>query len=307
MRRPERIPRGWSAALLGAVVAGACFDPPQIPEPRTFDDVAGSAGLPDTAGGAEGGAGSGEAGQAGPSPAGSGRGGKPASGGMPASAGTAAGRGGSAGAIGGGGGGSGGAAPRITWLTLEADRAPGAAGANASVDIDGRFYAYADACAELHWDASTRCVSGKLCEPGFSYENWGIAVGFDFRTSGPDAMPADAKLLWDPRQVAAKGIAWRFSGTAPGVQLWVLNMDPQFGDACDAMTCEIAGPPDGTRSATLSGELAFASMEKDDWGGQGERYTFDPARVHALQIKLPAVVVGAASFDFCIDALGVLR
>lgn len=304
MRLGRRLPRAAAAMLLGAALAGACFDPQQIPAPRTFDDTSGTAGMVAAPQSNEGGGGESDGGQGNDSPGDSGLGGS-RGGAAGAAAGTGGARGGSAGAL--GGGGSSGAAPRITWLTLEGDRAPAAAAANASVDVDGRFYAYRDGCAELSWDASTRCVHGKLCEPGFSYENWGIAVGFDFRTSGPNGVPPDAKLLWDPRAVAAKGLAWRFSGTAPGVQLWVLNMDQQFGDECGAMTCEVAGPPDGTRSASLSGELSFASMEKDDWGGQGERYTFDPARVHALQIKLPAVVVGAASFDFCVDALGVIR
>ncbi|HEY4160110.1 MAG TPA: hypothetical protein VGM29_18485 [Polyangiaceae bacterium] len=48
-------------------------------------------------------------------------------------------------------------------------------------------------------------------------------------------------------------------------------------------------------------------MQKDYWGGTGTAYTFDPAKVHALQFRLPAINVPRASFDFCIDALGVIR
>jgi hypothetical protein len=48
-------------------------------------------------------------------------------------------------------------------------------------------------------------------------------------------------------------------------------------------------------------------MVKDYWGGAGVNYRFDPAAVHALQFKLPAINVGGVSFSFCIDALGVVR
>jgi hypothetical protein len=146
-----------------------------------------------------------------------------------------------------------------------------------------------------------------LCDAGPSFENWGVAVGFDFNNTGPSGEPPDAKLLWDPRDVSAQGVAWSVSGDAPGLQVWVLNMDPMFGGQCTAETCEILGPPDGVAAAPKKGELLFASMQKDDWGGSGERYTYDPALVHALQLKIATIVTGPQPFSFCIDALGIIR
>ena len=104
-----------------------------------------------------------------------------------------------------------------------------------------------------------------------------------------------------------RGITWQVSGNAPGLQVWVLNMAPAFHGECGQQTCEIAGPPDGAAAASLQGSLLFEQMVKDNWGGRGLPYSFDPAAVYALQFKLPAVNVGSASFDFCIDALGVIR
>jgi hypothetical protein len=83
-------------------------------------------------------------------------------------------------------------------------------------------------------------------------------------------------------------------------------MDPSWEGQCSADSCEIAGPPDGVSSPALRGLLRFDQLQKDDWGGAGERYIFDRAAVHALQFKLPAIVAGAASFDFCIERLGIV-
>jgi hypothetical protein len=203
-----------------------------------------------------------------------------------------------------GGSAMGGDGPGVTWLALEGDRAPSSAKVNAGLGVDGRFHVYSDSCATLSWDPNTRCASGNLCDPGADYENWGITVGFDFRETADSPRAA---LVWDPREVSAVGFAWRISGSAPGLQAWVPNMDPRFNGRCTEMTCEISGPPDGVAAAPLSGELSFSNLQKDYWGGMGVRYVFDPALVYALQLKLPAVNVGAASFSFCIDSLGVVR
>ncbi|HYP88641.1 MAG TPA: hypothetical protein VEQ59_10815, partial [Polyangiaceae bacterium] len=111
----------------------------------------------------------------------------------------------------------------------------------------------------------------------------------------------------DPDDVGALGVSWQVTGSAPGLQLWVLNMDPSWHGQCDVMSCEIAGPPDGVEVARSNGELLFADMVKDYWGGAGEAYRYDPAAVHALQLKLPAIRVHAAEFAFCIEALGIVR
>lgn len=200
----------------------------------------------------------------------------------------------------------GGEPSRVSWLTLQGSEAPASEEPNGDLHIAGRFYAYADDCAELHWDDAARCATGQLCAP-LNGENWGIAVGFDFNNTGEEG--GNAKLTWDPREVGALGVAFKIGGEAqaPGLQLWVLNMDSVWDGECTAMTCEIAGPPDGRRLLPLEGELWFDSMHKDDWGGAGVDYKYDPAAGYALQLKLPAIEVGPASFSFCVDALGIIR
>jgi hypothetical protein len=277
-------------ASLPATQVGACFDTRLIPHEPTHAGGAFSAGAAgegfELAG--EGGASHAVAGAAGEAGA---AGGNLPVGGSP---------GGSAGAGGGG-------PVRVTWLTLEGSEAPGVAPTNAALGINGHFYAYADDCAELEWDETSRCASGKLCD-ALGGQNWGVAVGFDFNSTGADGDPPSTKLTWDPRESGTLGVAFEIGGgAAPGLQLWVLNMDPVWAGQCSAMTCEIAGPPDGRRLLPRVGELLFDSMQKDDWGGGGIPYEFDPAAVHALQFKLPAIEVGAATFDFCIETLGVIR
>lgn len=206
-----------------------------------------------------------------------------------------------------GAGAEGGGPARITWLELVESEAPASAAVNGELGISGAFYAYRDSCASLSWDPSTRCASGTLCDAGAQWENWGVAIGFDFRNTGSSGQPPDTKLSWDPRDVSAQGIAWRVSGSAPGLQVWVLNMEPSFGGVCTEDTCEIPGPPDGHPSPLLHDELLFTNMRKDYWGGPGIDYDFDPALVYALQFKLPAINVGVASFSFCVEALGIIR
>jgi hypothetical protein len=108
--------------------------------------------------------------------------------------------------------------------------------------------------------------------------------------------------------VGAQGLAWVVTGTAPGLQAWVTNMDPTWGGACSADDCGINGPPDGTNSVTIGYEnfLYFSSMVKDDWAGSGTAYAFDASNILSLQFKMAAVVSGAVSFNFCISQVGVL-
>jgi hypothetical protein len=196
--------------------------------------------------------------------------------------------------------------PGVTWLSLDGDLAPASLEPNGELAIDGRFYAYRDDCATLEWDPVTRCATGTLCPAGPNFQNWGIAVGFYFDATGPDGTPPDTKYTWDPTAVGAEGVAWRIRGNAPALALWVLNMDPAYGGECAEESCEIVGPPDGTSTPKLEGTLSFSSLHKDDWNS-GIDYEFDPAAVHALQFKLPAIVAGAADFSFCIDELGIVR
>lgn len=277
-------------SLLTCALAGACFDTKLIPE-----EASGDGGALPTAGKAFT-----DAGEA-PNPAGAENGGSSRGGaaGAPTAGSPSA---GSAGNSAGGGG------SRVTWLELQGSEAPNSLPPNGDLHIAGQFYAYADSCAELHWDAASRCATGQLCESRGG-ENWGIAVGFDFNNTGEQGEPPNTKLTWDPREVGALGVAYEIGGQerAPGLQLWVLNMDRLWDGECSAMTCEIAGPPDGRRLVPLKGELLFSNMDKDNWGGSGVPYDFDPAAVHALQFKLPAIEVGATSFSFCVDALGIIR
>lgn len=230
-----------------------------------------------------------------------GTGGASTTGGVAASGGAAT---GGAGTASGGSGGQG--LPKVDWLTFVGSDAPSGQGVNGSLGINGVLYAYADTCATLNWNAQTRCASGKLCEPA-NGANWGIAVGFDFRNTGPGGTPPDTKQLWNPNDVGALGVAWEISGTAPSLQIWVLNMDPIWGGQCNTMSCDIAGPPDGIWTPPRAGQLLFSNMEKDDWGGSGIPYVYDPAKVHALQFKLPAIIAGAASFSFCVEGVGVIH
>jgi hypothetical protein len=286
-----------SLLVAASLLACACFDTKLIPaEPADEGGAPGKAGATS----ADAGATLTDAGET-ASAAGAEQGGSSTGGsGGAAAAGTHS--GGSA------GGPSGGEPARVTWLELRGSEAPASEPPNGELHIAGRFYAYADGCAELHWDEASRCATGQLCAP-LDGENWGVAVGFDFNNTGAQGVPANTKLTWDPRDVGALGVAYEVGGEAqaPGLQLWVLNMDPVWQGKCTAMTCEIAGPPDGRRLLPLQGELLFSHMDKDDWGGGGVRYEYDPAAVHALQFKLPAIEVGPASFSFCIDALGIVR
>lgn len=302
--RFSRLPsaRAWLLGAGACFAAVACFDPPLLPEP-SFEPEGGAsssgrAGEPPGSGAEP------------PTAAGAPHGGAPEGLAGGHDAGGAGGDGGgSDGGTTAGAGAEGGGPARITWLELVESEAPASAAVNAELGIAGAFYAYGDSCASasLSWDPSTRCASGTLCDAGAQWENWGVAIGFDFHNTGSSGQPPDAKLVWDPGDVSAQGIAWRVSGLAPGLQVWVLNMEPSFGGVCSEDTCEIPGPPDGHPSPLLHDELLFTNMRKDYWGGPGVDYDFDPALVYALQLKLPAINVGAARFSFCVEALGIIR
>jgi hypothetical protein len=233
-----------------------------------------------------------------------------AAGGSPsATGGTTASTGGSTGGTASGGTNNGGGTSLVSginWLTINEDWADPADAPNGALNISGSVYGYADGCAALTWDKATRCASGVLCDPGASYQNWGVALGFDFHNTGESGSPPNAKLTWNPQDVGAIGVAWSIVGSAPGLQVWVLNMDPMWSGVCTAATCDIAGPPDGTAVPTLEGQLYFDQMDKDYWGGSGIAYTFNPAATQSLQFKLAAVNVGVQSFAFCLDRLGII-
>lgn len=232
-------------------------------------------------------------------------GGKSASGGASATGGVTASGGAATGGVVAASGGSGGLS-KVDWLTFDGSDAPSSLGVNGALGINGVLREYVDSCATLTWNAATRCATGTLCEPA-NGANWGVAVGFDFKNTGPGGTPPDTTQLWNPNDVGALGVAWEITGTAPSFQVWVLNMDSIWRGQCSSATCEIAGPPDGVWSPPLAGQLLFANMQKDDWGGSGVRYEYDPAQVHALQFKLPAIIAGATSFSFCIKRVGIVR
>lgn len=194
--------------------------------------------------------------------------------------------------------------PGDNWLTLVGAAAPSDVSPNGALGIEGVFYAYGDACTtpSMMWDPQTRCLSGELCLADETGANWGVAIGFDLDNR------SEVKHAWNATAAGVSGFTWLVSGAPRGLQFWVQNMDPSFNGTCSSMSCSIDGPPDGTNAASTSGQLTFAGMQKDYWGGSGIAYSFDPANISSLQFKVPAAVDPFyASFDFCIDALGVLR
>jgi hypothetical protein len=199
--------------------------------------------------------------------------------------------------------------PGVNWISFEGSWADSSVAPNGALGISGAVYAFGDSCAQLTWNEATRCVSGTLCDPGPTFANWGIAVGFDLHNTGAAGMPPNTKMPWSAAAVNATGIAYQVSGTAPGLQVWITNMDPMWNGMCMADDCAINGPPDGTRSATLTsvGNLYFNGLVKDDWGGTGTIYAFNPANMLAVQFKMAAVVSGPVPFSFCIDRIGIIR
>lgn len=266
-----------------------------------------SGGRPVASGGAAtGGAGNAKGGAANTGGTGNAKGGAAATGGAAPTGGAATG-GATTGGAGGASGGSGGQVlSSVDWLTFVDSDAPSSSSPNGALGINGLLYGYADSCAVLNWDAQQRCASGTLCNPADG-ANWGIAVGFDFKNTGATGVPPDTKQLWDPNDVGALGVAWEITGTAPGLQVWMLNMDPVWAGQCSAASCDIAGPPDGNPTPPLLGQLLFSNMRKDDWGSSGVRYIYDPAKAYALQFKLPAIVVGPVSFSFCVKRVGIIH
>lgn len=196
----------------------------------------------------------------------------------------------------------------VAWLSFDGNWADIGVEPNASLNVSGVLYAYGDSCATINFDPDTRCVYGELCEPGEDFANWGIALGFDLHNTGEYGDPPETKFAWDANAVGATGLAWQVSGYAPGLQVWVTNMDPSWSGQCGEDDCAIDGPPDGTASAGVGSadQISFASMAKDDWGGAGTDYTFSAASILAMQFKLASVASGAISYDFCIDEIGIV-
>jgi hypothetical protein len=151
------------------------------------------------------------------------------------------------------------------------------------------------------------CISGTLCAPDAAGKNWGVGIGFDFNNTGENGTPPNVKMPWNATAVNAKGIAWALTGTAPGFGVWLTNMDSKYNGVCTVADCAIAGPADGVPGPYLSGELTFTSMEKDDWGGSGINYTFNPADILAIQFKLNARTAStiSSSYDFCVEGIAV--
>jgi hypothetical protein len=178
------------------------------------------------------------------------------------------------------------------WLTLTEDRASQGDMPNSMLEIDGRIYTTQDSCATVSYNPKTRCVTGILCEY-YAGGYWGMAVQLDFRTMGSPTYDAI-------------GVAWEITGSPThALELWVLCMDPQYGSSCTTATCEVNGPPWGASTIGLTGTYYFADRVPDNWGGT-EPPEYDPARVFAMQFKLPAVKVGATSFQYCIQRLGII-
>ncbi len=195
----------------------------------------------------------------------------------------------------------------VVWLTFDGAQANSTTSPNGSLGINGVLYAYSDSCASVSFDPQTRCVAGYLCDVGSQFENWGVAIGFDFVNTGTTGAPPDAKLTWNPTTHNAIGVTWHISSLITSrLQLWVLDMDPSWQGSCTSDTCSIQGPPDGASQISTDGKLYFNAMVKDDWGGSGTNYTYSPASVYSLQFKIPTVIVGAEMFQFCIDKLGII-
>lgn len=190
----------------------------------------------------------------------------------------------------------------VNWLTLVEDAAPSTVGVNGKLGVEGVFYAYADPCSttSMSWDPLTRCITGTMCAADSTGANWGVAIGFDFNNV------ASVKHAWSATTAGVTGIAWSALGAGTSMQVWVQNMDPSFKGACSEMNCNINAPPDGTPSASSSGQFGFSNMVKDVWGPDADSYVFNPANISALQFKLSSKP-SASNYTLCIDAVGLIR
>ena len=182
-------------------------------------------------------------------------------------------------------------------------------GVNGLLHISGAMYAYGDGCATYTYSTSSNCISGTLCSMDSAGKNWGVGIGFDFNNTGSNGSPPNTKMPWDATAVGAVGFGWHTTN-APGLgfQVWVTNMDSTWGGQCSAADCGINGPPDGTPSPELpDGTIRFSQMVKDNWGGSGTAYTFNPANILAIQFKLSnAALLASKDFEYCIDQLSVI-
>jgi hypothetical protein len=224
------------------------------------------------------------------------------SGGSGASAGTSSG-----GTSSGGTGGTSTLLPGSNWLVFDGNVALETTEPNGSLGVNGVLYGFTDGCATMTWDPATRCATGNLCV--WSATNWGVAVGFDFYNTGETGSPADTKYPWSAAAVQASGVAWSATVSSfETMSVWLTNMDPSWAGACAVDECGINGPPDGTAAASSSGQLLFSSMVKEDWGGSGTPYTFDPSNILAMQFKLPgATSADVTAYTLCVDQIAVIR
>ncbi len=259
----------------------------------------GEAGLAETGGVGTGGAGSGG------TTGGTGTGGTAGGAG---SGGTTGGTG-AGGTTGGASAGTGGTTPLpgVTWLSLDGDLAPASLEPNGELAIDGRFYAHADDCATLNWDPETRCATG-TCARRVPTFRTGASPSASTSTprdptarrpipSIPGTRPRSARKA-SPGASAATPLRWRC-----GSSTWT----PRTGANAPKNSARSSGHPTEPHASCSRARCRSAACRKDDWNGSGIDYEFDPAAVHALQFKLPAIVAGAAEFSFCIDDLGLVR
>jgi hypothetical protein len=198
----------------------------------------------------------------------------------------------------------------VNWLTIADGWADPGEAPNGALKVSGALYAFGDDCSTLEWTPTGMggCISGRMCTPDNAGKNWGVGIGFDLSNTGDEGTPPNTKMPWDADAVNATGFAWIIQGQAPGLGVWVTNMAPKFGGQCSAADCAIAGPADGLLLPPLDGALDFSSMSKDDWGGGGISYTFDPSNILALQFKLNAREASSSTlaFDFCVHKIGVV-
>jgi hypothetical protein len=197
--------------------------------------------------------------------------------------------------------------PQIRWLTLDGNRADSSDPTNAVLDVNGVFLAKSDQCANWKFDPSSRCMSGTLCDASADSSNWGVAIEFVFRYTDSAGTSMSTTLEWDPTSVGVIGVAYQVTASTLGdLQLWILQMDPQWGGRCTSETCEIDGPPWGTSKLSSEDVLYFDHVSRDNWGGSGEYYTFDRTKTSGLQFKVPAISASSFSFHFCVARLGLI-
>lgn len=213
-----------------------------------------------------------------------------------------------------GGAGTGGAIttqPGENWIHIENSWADPGMPPNGLLKVSGAMYAYKDDCSNISYDAVNGCISGTLCMPDSTGANWGAGIGFDFSNTGENGVPANTKAPWDATAIGAVGFGWKlhdrggYTG-APNLKVWITNMDPSWNGQCSADDCGINGPPDGESDPAFTGTVRFSSMVKDNWGGSGTKYTFDPKNILAIQFKVSASESDKTDVYFCVDGISII-